>query len=91
MNVILGGYVVLIYFQTEKKDAAIQAQIILITAVLTALLSTLERTQHFCMATICSSHCAQICKGESHPAFVLCLSLNGHLRLGTSTLHLSTT
>lgn len=76
-NVISGGYVVLIYFQTEKKDAAIQAQIILITAVLTALLSTLERTQHFCVVTICSSHCAQVCKGKSQPAFALCLSPNG--------------
>lgn len=58
MNVISGVYVVLIYFQTEKKDAAIQAQIILITAVLNALPSTLERKQHFCVVTICSSHCA---------------------------------
>lgn len=58
MNVISGVYVVLIYFQTENKDAAIQAQIILITAVLTALPSTLERKQHFCMVTICSPHCA---------------------------------
>lgn len=82
MNVISGVYVVLIYFQTEKKAAAIQAQIILITAVLNALPSTLERKQYFCMVTICSSHCARICReGGSQPAFVPCLSPNSLLRL----------
>lgn len=90
MNGISEVYVVLIYFQTEKKDAAIQAQVI-ITAVLTALPSTLERKQHFCVVTICSSHCAQMCRaGElnqllshiCHPAAIF------NTQLGTSILHL---
>lgn len=91
MNGISEVYVLLIYFQTEKKDAAIQAQVILITAVLTALPSTLERKQHFCVVTICSSHCAQMCRaGElnqllshiCHPAAIF------NTQLGTSILRL---
>lgn len=89
-------YVVLINFQTEKKDSAIQAQTILVTAVLDALSSTLERNQHFCMVTICSSHCAQICGmcvwGEvdvNQPLSHVCQPTGFKPHLGTGILHLS--